>query len=94
MRSAILFDRDYEVVDLNLVDGNIKETWRSTVPARFKEAVARWGDRTAMRKKEYGLWHDITWNEYFEMVRNAACALMSMGLEKGDCAAIIGDNCP
>ena len=72
----------------------MNETWRSTVPARFKEAVDRWGDRTAMRKKEYGLWHDITWNQYFEMVRNAACALMSMGLEKGDCAAIIGDNCP
>ena len=64
------------------------------MPARFKEAVAKWGDRVAMRKKEYGLWHDITWNHYFEMVRNVACALMSMGLEKGDCAAIIGDNCP
>ena len=72
----------------------MSESWKSTVPARFREAVAKWGDRTAMRKKEYGLWHDITWNRYFEMVRNVACALMSMGLEKGDCAAIIGDNCP
>ncbi len=65
-----------------------------TVPYRFKRAVARWGDRVAMRKKEYGLWHDITWNAYFENVRNVACALMSMGLERGDCAAIIGDNSP
>ncbi len=65
-----------------------------TVPFRFKRAVARWGDRVAMRKKEYGLWHDITWKAYFENVRNVACALMSMGLERGDCAAIIGDNSP
>jgi long-chain acyl-CoA synthetase len=65
-----------------------------TVPARFKEAVARWGDKVAMRKKEYGLWHDISWNDYYEKVRNVACALMSMGLGRGDCAAIIGDNCP
>ncbi|MDJ0818192.1 MAG: AMP-binding protein [Desulfobacterales bacterium] len=65
-----------------------------TVPYRFKRAAARWGDRVAMRKKEYGLWHDITWNAYFENVRNVACALMSMGLERGDCAAIIGDNSP
>ena len=72
----------------------MSESYHSTVPARFKEAVAKWGDRVAMRKKEYGLWHDITWNQYFEMVRNCACALMSMGLDKGDCAAIIGDNCP
>ena len=69
---------------------NINET----VPARFKEAVARWGDKVAMRKKEYGLWHDISWNDYYEKVRNVACALMSMGLGRGDCAAIIGDNCP
>ena len=65
-----------------------------TVPIRFKEAVARWGNKVAMRKKEYGLWHDITWNDYFRNVRNVACALMAMGLERGDCSAIIGDNCP
>lgn len=65
-----------------------------TVPARFKEAVARWGDKVAMRQKAYGLWHDITWNDYYEKVRDVACALMSLGLGRGDCAAIIGDNCP
>jgi len=65
-----------------------------TVPARFKEAVAKWGDKVALRKKEYGLWHDISWNDYYEKVRSVACALMSLGLAKGDCAAIIGDNCP
>ena len=65
-----------------------------TVPGRFKEAVARWGDKVALRKKEYGLWQDISWNDYYEKVRSVACALMSMGLERGDCAAIIGDNCP
>ena len=65
-----------------------------TVPGKFMEAVAKWGDRVAMRKKEFGLWHDITWNEYAGKVRRAACALISLGLEKGNCAAIIGDNCP
>jgi long-chain acyl-CoA synthetase len=47
-----------------------------------------------MRKKEFGLWHDITWHDYHQNVSHIACALMSMGLERGDCAAIIGDNCP
>ena len=65
-----------------------------TVPGRFKEAVARWGDKVALRTKEYGLWRDISWNEYYREALHVACALMSMGLEKGDCAAIIGDNCP
>ena len=62
--------------------------------AKFKAAVARWGDRVAMRKKEFGLWHDITWNDYDRNVSHVAYGLMSMGLQKGDCAAIIGDNCP
>ena len=65
-----------------------------TVPAKFKAAVARWGDRVAMRKKEFGLWCDISWNDYDRNVSLVAYGLMSMGLQKGDCAAIIGDNCP
>jgi len=65
-----------------------------TVPSRFLKAVDRWGERVALRKKEYGLWHDISWNEYYRNVRHVACALMAMGLQKGDRAAIIGDNCP
>ena len=65
-----------------------------TVPGRFLKAVAKWGDRVALRKKEFGLWHDITWNNYHDQVKAVACALMSIGLEKGETAAIVGDNCP
>ncbi len=72
----------------------MSENKDQTVPAKFKAAVSRWGDRVAMRKKEYGLWKDITWNQYDRNVSRVACALMSLGLQKGDCASIIGDNCP
>ena len=65
-----------------------------TLANTFLAAVERWGPRTAMRKKKLGLWHDITWNEYHDHVKNVACGLMSLGLQKGDTAAIIGDNCP
>jgi len=73
---------------------NSTNTATQTVPMAFLTAVKNWGPRTAMRKKELGLWHDITWNEYHENVKNIACGLMALGLEKDDCAAIIGDNCP
>jgi long-chain acyl-CoA synthetase len=65
-----------------------------TLPQVFKAAVQKYGDRVAMRKKEYGLWHDISWNEYYRLVRYLGSALISMGLEKGQCVSIIGDNCP
>lgn len=65
-----------------------------TVPQLFRETAKKYGDRVAMRKKEYGLWHDISWTDYYRQARYVGSALISMGLEKGDCVSIIGDNCP
>ena len=67
---------------------------RTTLPQVFKQCVQKYGDRVAMRKKEYGLWHDISWTEYYSQVHCIGSALLSMGLQKGDCVSIIGDNCP
>jgi len=65
-----------------------------TAPRIFRETVKKYGDRVAMRKKEYGLWHDISWNDYSRLVKQVGSALISLGLQKGDCGSIIGDNCP
>ena len=65
-----------------------------TAPQVFRQAVQRYGDRVAMRKKEDGLWHDISWNEYYTVAKYVGSAVISMGLKKGDCVSIIGDNCP
>ncbi len=67
---------------------------RRTLPGVFRQCVQKYGDRVAMRKKEYGLWHNISWSEYYRQVQYIGSALMSMGLGKGDCVSIIGDNCP
>jgi long-chain acyl-CoA synthetase len=64
------------------------------VPKVFRETVEKWGERVAMRKKEYGLWHDISWNDYYRLAKYVGLALISMGLERGDCVSIIGENCP
>ena len=65
-----------------------------TAPLMFKTTALKYGDRVAMRKKEYDLWRDISWNEYYEGASCVGAALISMGLEQGDCVSIIGDNCP
>ncbi len=65
-----------------------------TAPALFGKTVRKYGEQTAMRYKEYGLWHDISWNEYYRRACCVGSALLSMGLEKGECVSIIGDNCP
>jgi len=65
-----------------------------TTPQVLKNAVNKYGDRVALRKKEYGLWQDISWNEYYRLAGFVGSALIAMGLSKGDCVSIIGDNCP
>ena len=65
-----------------------------TVPNYFRETVKKFGDRVALRQKELGIWHDISWKEYYRLSKCIGSALISMGLEKGDCVSIIGDNCP
>lgn len=67
---------------------------KSTVPAVFGNTAEKYGARAALRKKEYGLWHDISWDEYYRRTCCVSAALVSMGFEKGECTAIIGGNCP
>ncbi len=66
----------------------------TTVPEAFIKVVLRYDQRVAMRKKEYGLWHDISWREYYEKVEKVGAGLISLGLGLGTTAAIIGDNSP
>ncbi|MFO7737541.1 MAG: long-chain fatty acid--CoA ligase [Desulfatiglandaceae bacterium] len=65
-----------------------------TVPKVFRETAQRYDDRVALRQKVYGLWQDISWRDYYNYSRYVGSALISMGLVKGDCVSIIGDNCP
>ncbi|MEW6332838.1 MAG: AMP-binding protein [Thermodesulfobacteriota bacterium] len=50
--------------------------------------------RVAMRRKDLGIWRDISWSEYLETVRRVALGLHALGVRKGDHVAIIGENQP
>ena len=52
----------------------------SSVPAVFAEQVERQRDRLAIRFKEYGIWHRVSWGQYGEEVRRVAAALLAFGL--------------
>lgn len=66
---------------------------KETVPGVFKRTVEKYQDRVALRIKKYGIWHDISWKEYYIRAKYIGSALATMGLEKGQCVSIIGDNC-
>jgi long-chain acyl-CoA synthetase len=66
----------------------------ATLPHLFFQQVATHHHRIALRRKEYGIWNRITWNEYGRMVQETAAGLIHSGLKPGDRVAILGDNRP
>lgn len=65
-----------------------------TLPKALVRIAGEQPERVAMRRKEFGIWHDIHWSEYLENVRNVALGLYELGVRKGDHVAIIGENQP
>lgn len=65
-----------------------------TLLTYFQKNVKEYPDRVALRHKDYGIWHDVTWKQYGEKVRQVAMGLISLGLQKGECASIISENRP
>ena len=49
-------------------------------------------DRVALREKRLGVWRELTWREYHDHVRAAACMLAELGVRAGDHVAIASDN--
>src|SRR3990172_8707823 len=50
--------------------------------------------KVAIREKDYGIWQSYTWAEYLEQARLIALGLASLGFDRGDKTAIVGDNRP
>jgi long-chain acyl-CoA synthetase len=76
---------------INPVNPSDSETFE-TVPQMFHNTVRQHNNRVALRVKEFGLWHDITWAAYYEKVSSIGSALASLGLEPKQSVCIIGDN--
>lgn len=63
-------------------------------PSLFFKQVERLKDRVALRHKDYGIWHRISWREYGERVEEVAAGLIALGLSPAEYVGILGDNRP
>ncbi len=50
--------------------------------------------RVVMREKDYGIWQEITWEELWDTVLNAAHGLLAFGVEPGDRVSIQSEDRP
>ncbi len=65
-----------------------------TFPQYLLLNAERFGDRTATRHKDMGIWQSWTWREQLEEIRAFSIGLQELGIGRGDKVAIVGSNRP
>ncbi|MDQ7843275.1 MAG: AMP-binding protein [Armatimonadota bacterium] len=65
-----------------------------TLPKLLRHNAERFGDRTAFREKDLGIWQPISWRRYFHAARDFGLGLQALGFRRGEVLAIVGDNRP
>ncbi|MGM0904042.1 MAG: AMP-binding protein [Bacillota bacterium] len=67
---------------------------QNTFPRLLIEWARHSGSKVALREKDFGIWNEITYEEYLNKVKYFSLGLAKLGLERGDKLGIIGDNRP
>lgn len=63
-----------------------------TLTRAFKDRVHHTPRKIAFKRKVNGVWEEITFQEYYDLVQNLCFALMESGIEKGDRVAILSSS--
>src|SRR5262244_1532748 len=65
-----------------------------TFPKLVQANAERLPKKVAIREKDYGIWQAYTWRDYLAQSKLIALGLASLGFQRRDKTAIIGDNRP
>ncbi|HWH33263.1 MAG TPA: AMP-binding protein [Egibacteraceae bacterium] len=65
-----------------------------SIATRLRDWAHRDPGGVALREKRLGVWHEITWQAYWDLVQDVAHAFLSLGVEPGDRVAIHSENRP
>ena len=63
-----------------------------TIAKLFAKRCAQYGERTAHREKDYGIWKSYSWNEYYQHAHWIALALKELGLKRGEVISILSED--
>ncbi|GAA4069038.1 AMP-dependent synthetase/ligase [Nonomuraea soli] len=63
-----------------------------TIVTRVRDRAS--SNAVALRHKDFGVWQEITWAEYWNQVEIVAHALLALGVETGDRVAVHSENRP
>lgn len=60
----------------------------------WRRRCEQWASQPALRHKRKGLWHTVSWRDYYEQARAVGLALRALGLNPGDRVAVLSENRP
>jgi long-chain acyl-CoA synthetase len=64
----------------------------TTIVTRVRDRAASVPDKIAMREKDFGIWQQVSWAQYWDTVLTTGHALLALGVEPGDRVAIHSEN--
>lgn len=64
----------------------------SSIPMRLRQIAQSSPNKVALREKEFGIWQETTYADYWEMVKIVGMALRALGVNRGDVVAIHSEN--
>ena len=64
----------------------------TTVASRVRDRAAEMPDRVAMREKDFGIWQEVSWADYWNHAELVGHALLALGIEPGDRVAVHSEN--
>lgn len=67
---------------------------RYTLPQILKMRAEQEPGRVAIREKDFGIWNEISYSQYYRHVQHFAAGLLSLGFARGERLAVIADNIP
>ncbi|MFO7925639.1 MAG: AMP-binding protein [Halobacteriota archaeon] len=75
-------------------EGDIDIVEDTALPEVLLDHVQKNGDDIALRWKQYGVWQEFTWREYYDRVKHFSMGLETLGFDEGDILFTIGYNRP
>jgi long-chain acyl-CoA synthetase len=62
-----------------------------TIPGLFWNRVTTQANNVALREKDFGIWNEITWEQYGEQARLIGLGLKALGMGRGDVCSIASE---
>ena len=64
----------------------------TTVASRVRDRGREMPDQIALREKDFGIWQEVSWADYWNYAELVGHALLALGIEPGDRVAVHSEN--